>query len=214
MLTSLLDLSIGLLLVLLLRKPARRWFGGGPAFTLWLWPVLLGTLPWWPALLARWQVLPPMVVLSAAMTHPVSPTVTAAKGGPWMVLWLLGAALALLRLVKAYVRLRRACRPLPPDLRALCQREHPGLDLRRLRLHPQGPAVLCSWRSLILLPANFAQHFGTEQRALVLAHEQAHLARRDPLWSLLAELLAAVLWFHPLAWLAPSSVASARWPLR
>ena len=66
MLASLLDLSIGLLLVLLLRKPVRRWFGAGPAFTLWLWPLLLGTLPWWPAMPARWQLLPPMVVATAA----------------------------------------------------------------------------------------------------------------------------------------------------
>jgi TonB family protein len=202
MLASLLDLSIGLLLVLLLRKPVRRWFGAGPAFTLWLWPLLLGTLPWWPAMPARWQLLPPMVVLPAAMTGPASPAVAAATVGPWMALWLLGATLALLRLIRAYGRLRRDCRPLPPALLALCQREHPSLDPRRLRLHPQGPAVLWSWRSLILLPADFAQRFGTGQRALVLAHEQAHLARRDPLWSLLAELIAALLWFHPLAWLA------------
>jgi TonB family protein len=202
MLASLLDLSVGLLLVLLLRKPVRRWFGAGPAFTLWLWPGLLGTLPWWPALPARWQLMPPMVVLPAAMTGPASPHVAAATAGPWIALWLLGATLALWRLVRAYVRLRRDCRPLPPALLALCQREHPSLDPRRLRLHPQGPAVLWSWRSLILLPADFARRFGTGQRALVLAHEQAHLARRDPLWSLLAELLAALLWLHPLAWLA------------
>jgi len=202
MLASLINLSAGLLLVLLLRKPARRWFGAGPAFMLWLWPVLLGALPWLPALPARWHLLPPVTVLPNALASAASSGSVAAGGVPWMALWLVGAALALLRLMLAYVRLRRRCSALPPELLAHCRHEHPSLDPRRLRLHPQGPAVLWSWRSLILLPADFARRFGSEQRALVLAHEQTHLARRDPLWSVLAEVLAALLWFHPLAWLA------------
>ncbi|HEX5305677.1 MAG TPA: M56 family metallopeptidase, partial [Dyella sp.] len=202
MLASLINLSAGLLLVLLLRKPARRLFGAGPAFTLWLWPVLLGMLPWLPALPASWHVLPPVIVLPSTLASPASQGAVMAGGVPWMALWLVGAIFALLRLVLAYARLRRGCRPLPPELRAHWRHEHPSLDVRRLRLHPQGPAVLWSWRSLILLPADFTRRFDTEQRALVLAHEQAHLARRDPLWSALAEILAALLWFHPLAWLA------------
>lgn len=202
MLASLIDLSAGLLLVLALRKPARRLFGAGPAFTLWLWPALLGALPWLPALPARWQLLEPVIVLPGTPASPASPGIVMAGGLPWMALWLAGTALALLRLVLAYARLRRGCRPLPPALLAHCRHEHPALDPRRLRLHPQGPAVLWSWRSLILLPADFASCFGAEQRALVLAHEQAHLARRDPLWSVLAEVIVALLWFHPLAWLA------------
>jgi TonB family protein len=36
----------------------------------------------------------------------------------------------------------------------------------------------------------------------VLQHELAHLRRGDALWSLLGELMLALLWFHPLAWLA------------
>jgi TonB family protein len=202
MLASLIDLSIALLLVLALRKPARRLFGAGPAFTLWLWPALLGALPWLPTLPASWHVLPPVTATPAAFAAS-APLASAVSGSvPWMALWLVGAALALLRLMLAYARLRRCCRPLPPELLAHFRHEHPALDPRRLRLHPQGPAVLWSWRSLILLPADFGRRFGTEQRALVLAHELAHLARRDPLWSVLAEILAALLWFHPLAWLA------------
>lgn len=36
----------------------------------------------------------------------------------------------------------------------------------------------------------------------ILAHEQAHLARRDHWWKLLGYLLLAVYWFHPLMWAA------------
>lgn len=202
MLASLIDLSVGLLLVLALRKAARKLFGAGPAFTLWLWPVLLGALPWLPTLPASWHVLPPVIATPAAFGASAPLASVVSGSAPWMALWLVGAALALLRLALAYARLRRGCRPLPSELLAHCRHEHPSLDPRRLRLHPQGPAVLWSWRSLILLPADFASRFGTEQRAMVLAHEQMHLARRDPLWSVLAEALAALLWFHPLAWLA------------
>lgn len=202
MLASLIDLSAGLALVLLLRRPARGLFGAGPAFTLWLWPVLLAALPWLPAVPARWQWLPSVIATPVVHTAPTAAGTAVTAGVPWMALWLIGSTIALLRLVLAYARLRRGSRPLPPELLVHCRRDHPGVDVRRLRLHPQGPAVLWSSRSLILLPADFARRFSTEQRALVLAHEQAHLARRDPLWSLLAEVIAALLWFHPLAWLA------------
>ena len=202
MLANLVDLTAGLVLVLLLRRPVRRLFGAGPAFTLWLWPVLLGALPWLPALPAPWHGLPPMIASSGAIAGTGPLNATAGFHLPWMTLWLAGAGIALLRLAHAYVQLRQACRALPAALLAHCRRAHPGLDPRRLRLHPQGPAVLCAPRSVILLPADFLQRFDPAQRQLVLAHEQGHIARHDPLWSLLADVLAALLWFHPLAWLA------------
>lgn len=202
MVASLIDLTVGLVLVLLLRRPARRLFGAGPAFTLWLWPVLLGALPWLPALPVRWHLLPSVIVAPGALSG-IGPLNGASDASvPWATLWLVGSAIAVVRVVVAYVQLRRRCRLLPAELLAHCQRAHPELDPRRLRLHPQGPAVLWSRRSLILLPADFVQRFGPAQRPLVLAHEQSHIDRRDPLWSLLAEMLAALLWFHPLVWLA------------
>lgn len=202
MLANLVDLTAGLVLVLLLRRPVRRLFGAGPAFTLWLWPMLLGALPWLPALPARWHWLAPVIASPGAIAGTGPLNATADFHLPWMALWLAGAAIALLRLAHAYVRLRRRCRALPAGLLAHCQRAHPELDPRRLRLHPQGPAVLCAPRSVILLPADFLQRFDPAQRELILAHEQGHIARHDPLWSLLADVLAALLWFHPLAWLA------------
>ncbi|HET6432101.1 M56 family metallopeptidase [Dyella sp.] len=202
MLASLIHLTVGLALVLLLRRPARRLFGAGPAFTLWLWPALLATLPWLPAVPVRWHWLPSVAVTPAGFAVAASNVPATAAGVPWMTLWLIGSIVALLRIALVYARLRRDSRPAPAELLARCQHEYPTLDTRRLRLHPQGPAVLWSWRSLILLPADFTRRFGAEQRALVLAHEQAHLARRDPLWSVLAEVASALLWFHPLAWLA------------
>lgn len=50
-----------------------------------------------------------------------------------------------------------------------------------------------------MLPAAARSWSGARLR-LVLAHEGAHLRRRDPWWRCLAGVLLALLWFHPLAW--------------
>lgn len=48
LLRMLLLATVGLIVVLLLRCPLRRVFGAGPAFTLWLLPLLLAAAPWLP----------------------------------------------------------------------------------------------------------------------------------------------------------------------
>ena len=56
-------------------------------------------------------------------------------------------------------------------------------------------------RPAIVLPANAADW--TESRLrVVLLHELAHVARRDVLTQLFAQIACALYWFHPLAWLA------------
>jgi beta-lactamase regulating signal transducer with metallopeptidase domain len=54
---------------------------------------------------------------------------------------------------------------------------------------------------VILLPAT-AQQWDEEQRVAVLTHELAHVKRFDALTQLLAQLALALLWFHPLVWMA------------
>jgi outer membrane protein len=51
----------------------------------------------------------------------------------------------------------------------------------------------------ILLPEGWDRWSAT-RLAIVLDHEHAHMARRDPLVQWLALLNRAVFWFHPLAW--------------
>ncbi|MBU6246702.1 MAG: TonB family protein [Xanthomonadaceae bacterium] len=197
----LLDVTLGLAVALALRRPVRRLLGAGPAFTLWLWPLLLAFVPWLPMRAMPAYALPPVLAqarASAAAAFATTPRIH----DIWLLLWSAGAVVALLRLAIAYVRLRRAARPVPTVLQAQVAEVAPGLDPRRLRLHPQGPAVLWAPRSLVLLPAGFARDSDPARMRMVLAHECTHLRRHDPLWSLLAEIAAALLWFHPLAWLA------------
>lgn len=62
--------TLGLALVLLLRRPARRAFGAGPAFTLWLLPVALMLVPLLPQ-----KLMPTAVVVLPGLT--VTPHVAA-----------------------------------------------------------------------------------------------------------------------------------------
>lgn len=56
-------------------------------------------------------------------------------------------------------------------------------------------------RPAIFLPASYAQDFDVAALRAILAHEVAHLARRDCWWNLLARLSCAALWAQPLMWL-------------
>jgi TonB family protein len=75
----------------------------------------------------------------------------------------------------------------------------------RVRLRITGhPAMLATWgvvRPVILLPRD-AESWPADRIRVVLAHELAHIERRDWLVHLAAELARAVYWFNPLFWLA------------
>ncbi len=51
----------------------------------------------------------------------------------------------------------------------------------------------------IILPADWRE-WPNEKVCVVLAHELAHVQRRDPLVALLAAINRCIFWFHPLAW--------------
>src|SRR5438093_2473494 len=63
-----------------------------------------------------------------------------------------------------------------------------------------GPVAAGVLRPAIGLPPRFASEHTVQQQDVMLAHEVAHLAANDPLWSRLADVLAALLWWHPLVW--------------
>jgi len=60
------------------------------------------------------------------------------------------------------------------------------------------PFILGVFRPRIYLPSTLP----IEDRAYVLAHERAHLKRRDHWWKPLGFALLAVHWFNPLMWVA------------
>lgn len=136
-----------------------------------------------------------------AATPPLDPTrLLLALATP---LWLLGAAAGLLTLAWQGWRLRRLVRQLPdwqePSLAEQASRMAGGLR-PELRQSPQ-PSPW-AWGRVIALPAWAATRLSPAQREAVLAHELAHLLRRDPAWRLLTRVAATLGWLQPLNRLA------------
>lgn len=206
LLRMLLWVTLALALVLLLRRPARRAFGAGAAFTLWLLVPALLLAPLWPSPLApaAMRVLPALQVAPQGSVG-VSTTGIAIDLPRWLALvWFAGAMIALVRLALCFARLRAAAGVASSALCAQVERAAPAFDVRRVRTHPAGPAVLWALpRPWLLLPVDFAQRYeSAAARDLVLRHELTHARRGDAWWTLAMEVACAVLWFHPLAWWA------------
>ncbi len=74
--------------------------------------------------------------------------------------------------------------------------------VRLLRSDRTSMPVVCGiLRPAVLLPAE-AEGWTEEQRRLVLLHELTHVARRDCLTQMIAQVACAVYWFNPLIWSA------------
>lgn len=73
------------------------------------------------------------------------------------------------------------------------------------------PPLVCGWIGgpVLLVPAALWQSLSVDQRATLLAHELAHLVRRDH-WLRWLELAVLILfWWHPVAWVARRRVQEA-----
>lgn len=73
-----------------------------------------------------------------------------------------------------------------------------------------GPATIGLFRKLILLPAGMTENLSEEDLQTILAHEFAHLQRRDFAWNLLYELLTLPVSYHPVFWLTRQAVIETR----
>jgi beta-lactamase regulating signal transducer with metallopeptidase domain len=73
--------------------------------------------------------------------------------------------------------------------------------LAEVRAGRGGPAVVGVISPRIVMPADDGT-YDDEERALIRAHERAHVARQDPRASALASALQALCWFNPLVHVA------------
>jgi TonB family protein len=73
-----------------------------------------------------------------------------------------------------------------------------------------GPVALGLRRPVLLVPAGFAGRCTPEDFLAAVAHECAHLERRDFQKNLLYEVVSLALAFHPLIWVIKSRIAQTR----
>jgi beta-lactamase regulating signal transducer with metallopeptidase domain len=127
-----------------------------------------------------------------------------------VVLWLVGAALALAREAVGQGRASglaaRAIADDSPSIRGALRdavREIGGGRGVPVRWTDEvgGPVTLGVLRPMILLPTAAAEWPAQRLRPALL-HELAHVTRRDCATDLLARLACALWWFHPLVWTA------------
>jgi bla regulator protein BlaR1 len=127
---------------------------------------------------------------------------------PWYGLaWIVGFAAMLLRFCGGILLLNRTCLrdsfPAPEAwqarMNALLQgrRRQPRLALSRWA---ETPMVFGWLRPVILFPASAFLHLSPEAFEAILAHELAHILRRDYLANLLQTCIDSFLFYHPAAW--------------
>jgi len=202
-------------------------------------PGLRVPLPAWPAPAAEGPATPREVAaaVSAAAREltstPIPPAAAARphpraageRGAAWRPsprqllagVWLAGAAAALGTLLLALARVRRlawTAREIgDPAWRQACARIAGQLGVPRPVRVLASSQVVTPMAGGILRPTVFvpeaAEGWSDELRDVVLAHEIAHLASRDPLRHLVARLAFTLYWFHPLAWLAARRAVAA-----
>ena len=134
-----------------------------------------------------------------------------ARRGTWMRrTWVAGIAVHVAILIAGFARLSRlASRSRPADARRWTGLAGELAKTYRLRrpvrlLQSDHPALLVTWgvrRPRVILPRD-ADRWTEDRARIVLGHELAHVARGDWAVHLLAELVRAVYWFNPLAWIA------------
>ncbi len=73
-----------------------------------------------------------------------------------------------------------------------------------------GPVTLGVWRRMLLAPIGFLEAADPADREAALAHEFAHMRRRDYGKNLLYEVLSLPVGVHPFTWLIKSQIAQSR----
>ena len=153
---------------------------------------------------------PTIATNSVRLTTAATNSVRLTTAGWGAVLWLVGAALLIGRILIGY--------RIVWCLRSQAQVQHGGplcdtlrQARRTLNYYPKAkvatsptissPMALGILRPIIIFPADLVDKLRTDELTLILMHELAHVRRWDNLTLLLHRLVSAVLFFHPAVWL-------------
>ena len=133
-----------------------------------------------------------------------------------LLVWVAGAVVMLAGLSRARKRIREitfraeleARRPIAVDTamaRVATKRERAAGVRVLVSEEVTTPLVWGTHRPVILLPP-VAMEWTTDRLAAVLAHEMAHVRRRDYLGWQIVEIARSVYWMNPLVWLAARQI--------
>ncbi|AIE85872.1 M56 family metallopeptidase [Fimbriimonas ginsengisoli] len=124
--------------------------------------------------------------------HVAHATSTPDTGGVLLSIWLIGAAMALVRLVFQVVWAKRL-------LAAVNQETQVIRGIRVSRHRSVSTPMLVGWVSpTILLPTTM----NYDHAEAALAHEIAHARRYDAVWAVIMSFLGAAFWWMPTFWIA------------
>jgi beta-lactamase regulating signal transducer with metallopeptidase domain len=156
----------------------------------------------------RGPALEPVSVGYSARLHPpgASSPGRSEVAAAIALAWLLIAAALLARVIGLHLRasaLARRGTPVTgaPWMLAAGQLGAAHAAAIRASAELESPAVMGLFRSTIVVPDR-ALEWSLERCRIVLAHELAHVRRRDVLAQALGDVACAVHWYNPLAWVA------------
>ncbi|HEU0044423.1 M56 family metallopeptidase [Sphingomonas sp.] len=192
--------------VLVARGPIRRAFGPQVAYALWALPLLRLLMPplpagWWqtattPISRAGETIATVFVFETAAPATSAAPVAALPLGTVLAFAWAAGAAAFL---VWHLVRHARFCGAIVRTAEQVEDRD--GIRVIASPVAP-GPLAFGIWRRYVAFPRDFTDRYDADERALALAHELGHHARRDLLANWAGLVVLALHWFNPLAWRA------------
>ena len=171
-----------------------------------LLPVLSVVAPHWdlpllpagPAPSAAAAPLPPRILPGGHALPPRNPPTETLSSFEELCLWSYLAGLLLMAVYRlaGWILMRRLLRRSMPLRFSRVRQSH---DI-------QAPVTMGVLNPAVILPVGWRGWAPATRRA-VLAHEFAHLRRRDVLTAALARLVKSLFWFHPLAWWVSRQVA-------
>ena len=190
-----LSMSVAIVLVLLVRRPLRRWFGAAAGYAAWGVVPVAAMAVLLPAMAA--PVLPAAAVGEALAVGAIASAGSATAGAiPWVVAaWSCGVFAMAMRLA---MQQRAFLRSLG-DLRARRDGTFQSTVVAGL------PAVIGLLQPRTVLPADFDQRYTVEQQVLLRTHEREHVARGDLWANALVAMLRCLSWFNPLVHAAARS---------
>jgi beta-lactamase regulating signal transducer with metallopeptidase domain len=175
-----------------------------------------------PAVVPKWdlEVLPEEIEVPTIAQVPATSNVYSVpviehrqpppNDFPWLItLWLVGLVFFLGKIAYGLAILkgvRSRARPLSQHQRDLVLECLHHLEMKRpvetlLTSRFPVPVVWGLHRPVILLPESVGQ-WSEDRLRIAMIHELGHLIRRDPLTTLLTQVVCALYWVNPLVWLA------------